>query len=268
MKIHPYLLILFLSTNAAYGQSDTLYVNDTHMLSLIFPKPISRAVTGHSNYTLGYNQETPERVGLLQGNSGADSNLLVLTQDGLAYSYYLVYRKQFKESHRVVVINEAIGNVLPKKHLDDMAQKEKGRSRSVPLSDSLQYRKASRYFLEHNSKVLKSKRKNGIILRLWEMCYFGKETYVVLEIENKSKIGFEVNYIQIFKEQGSGSKKSSYQKILLNTLYGHRIPTMVPAAKKQKFVYVVPKVTLGSRENLLVELREKRGDREMVVRSN
>jgi hypothetical protein len=124
MKLVQYLPVLFLSTIAAYGQSDTLYVNDTHMLSLIFPKPISRAVTGHSNYTLGYNQETPERVGLLQGNQGDDSNLLVVTEDGLAYSYYLVYRKQFKESHRFVSTSQAIGNILPKKPLERMAQKE------------------------------------------------------------------------------------------------------------------------------------------------
>jgi len=268
MKMLQYVPLLFLSIATANAQADTLYVNDTHILSLIFPEPILRAITGHSNYRLGYNQETPERVGLLQGNPGADSNLLVLTQDGLAYSYYLVYRKQFKESHRFVVINEAIGNVLPKKHLDDMVQKEKGRSRSVPLSDSLQYRKASRYFLERNTTVMKAKRKDGIILRLIDVAYFGRETYLVLAIENRSNIDFEVDFVQLFKVHGNPRKKSSYQKRSLEPLYSYEKPSIIKMGKVERFVYVVPKFTLSGNERLLIELQEKRGSRKLVLKGN
>lgn len=267
MKILQLICIFVLSITALWAQRDTLLVNDTHIVSLLFPEPITNAITGHSKYTFGYNTDTPERLGILQGHPGTDSNLLVLTSDGLAYSFYLTYRKQLRISHRFIDKNDAIGNVLIKKRLDSLGQQEKSWSQIIVQSDTVQYRKASHYFLERSSKVLKSKRKNGIVLRLCEVGYFGKETYVVLEIENKSKIDFEVKYVQIFKEQGSGSKKSSYQKLSLDTLYRQGMPSIVPAAKKQRFVCVIPKVTLGSRENLLVELREKRGNRELVVRS-
>ena len=266
MKMHPYLPILFLSLATVYGQTDTLYVNDTHVLSLIFPKPISRAVTGHSNYTLGYNKETPERVGLLQGNRGDDSNLLVVTEDGLAYSYYLVYRKQLKESHRFVAINEAIGNVLPKKHLDDMAQKKRRRFQTVTPSDSLQYRKASRYFMERNTTVMKAKRKDGIILRLRDVAYFGRETYIVLEAENRSDIDFEVDFVQLFKVHGNPRKKSSYQKLSMEPLYSYKGPYMVKIGTVERFVYVIPKFTLTGKERLMVELQEKSGSRKLVLK--
>lgn len=266
MKLVQYLPVLFLSTIVAYGQSDTLYVNDTHMLSLIFPKPISRAVTGYSNYTLGYNQETPERVGLLQGNQGDDSNLLVVTEDGLAYSYYLVYRKQFKESHRFVNTSQAIGNVLPKKPLDGMVQKEKRGSLIDPTSDSLQYRKASQYFLERNNTILKAQRKNRMILRLCDVSYFGKETYIVLEIENRSDIDFEVDFVQLFRAHGNPRRKSSYQKLTLEPLYIHKKPSIVKVGTVERFIYVVPKFTLTGKERLMIELQEKSGSRKLVLK--
>ena len=267
MKTLQRISIFVWSITALQAQTDTLIVNETHLFSLLFPEPITNAVTGHSNYTFGYNTDTPGRLGLLQGHAGTDSNLLVLTSDGLAYSFYLTYRKQLGKSHRFIDKNDAIGNVLIKKRLDSLGQQEKSRLQAIVQSDTVQYRKASHYFLERSSKVLKSKRKNGIILRLCEVGYCGKETYLVLEIENKSKIDFDVDYIQIFKEQGSGSKKSSYQKLLSDTLYRYRMPSRVPTAYKQRFVCVIPKVTLGSRENLLVELREKQGNRQVVIRS-
>ena len=266
MKMYPYLLILFLSTIAAYGQSDTLYVNDTHMLSLIFPKPISRAVTGHSNYTLGYNQETPERMGILQGNRGVDSNLLVVTEDGLAYSFYLVYRKQLEESHRFVNTSQAIGNILPKKPLEGMAQKEKRGSLIDSMSDSLQYCKASQYFSERNTTVLKAQRKDGMVLRLCDVSYFGKETYIVIEIENRSDIDFEVDFVQLFRVHGNTRKKSSYQKLSLEPIYRYKKPSIVKVGNVERFVYVVPKFTLSGKQRLLIELQENRGSRKLMLK--
>jgi hypothetical protein len=266
MKLVQYLPVLFLSTIAAYGQSDTLYVNDTHMLSLIFPKPISRAVTGHSNYTLGYNQETPERMGLLQGNRGDDSNLLVVTEDGLAYSYYLVYRKQLEESHRFINKSEGIGNVLLENRKDDMAQKKIRRFQIFTPSDSLQFRRASRYFMERNTTVMKAKRKDGMVLRLRDVAYFGKETYIVLEAENRSNIDFEVDFIQLFKVHGNPRKKSSYQKLSLEPLYSYKRPCIVKLGHMERFVYVVPKFTLSGKERLMVVLQEKNGSRKLILK--
>lgn len=270
MKTNQLLLVFLMSITMSYAQLDTLYVNNTHVLPLIFPEPISRAVTGNFNYTLGYNRGTPERVGLLQGNQGDDSNLLVVTEDGLAYSYYLIYRKQLEESHRFVAINEAIGNVLPKKRLEEMAQKEKGKGRSpgFPLSDSLQYRKASHYFLEQNTTVLKAKRRDGMVLRLCDVAYFGRETYIVLEIENKSNIDFEVDFVELFKVHGNPRKKSSYQKLSLEPIYSYKKPSIVKVGHVERFVFVQPKFTLSGKESLWVELQEKRGSRKLVLKGS
>ena len=155
--MRPFHVFIFslLSHLTLLAQSDTLYVNDTHTLALVFPNPIARAVTGHPNYTFGYDTTSPGRLGLLQGHPGTDSNLLVLTDDGLAYSFYLVYRKQLQEGHRFVNVDKSIGNVRPEKWLDSLVPKKKNLSNTSPESDSLQYQKASTYFLERAQTVLR-----------------------------------------------------------------------------------------------------------------
>ncbi|RYC50406.1 DUF4138 domain-containing protein [Flagellimonas olearia] len=251
-------LLIYVTT---YAQVDTLYVNDTHNLALIFPEPIARAVTGHPNYSFDYDTTAPGRLGLLQGHRGMDSNLLVLTDDGLAYSFALAYRKKLQEGHRFVKVGESIGTIAPEKPMDSLVQNP------VPSlgSDTLKYQKASMYFLEKAQTVLRSKRKDGIILRLRDVAYYGRETYLVLEIENRSAIDFELDFVQLFKAHGNPRKKSSYQKLPLEPVYKHRMPTIVKIGQKQRFVYVVPKFTLGDREKLLVELREKHGSRRVTM---
>lgn len=264
--MRPFHLFIFslLCHSTLQAQVDTLYLNDTHTLALIFPSPIVRAVTGHPNYQFGYDAKTAGSLGLIQGHPGTDSNLLVLTQDGLAYSFYLTYRKQFMESHRFLNLDKSIGNVLPGKPMDSLIKYPKP---SLEV-DSLQYRKASNFFLKRNSSVLKSKRRDGIILRLWDLAYYGQETYMVLEIENRSPIDFEVDFLQVFKAHGNPHKKSSYQKLEMEPIYRHQIPSLIRVGEKQGFVYVAPKFTLGNREKLVVELLEKRGSRRLVLKQH
>ncbi|NDV43122.1 DUF4138 domain-containing protein [Flagellimonas sediminis] len=263
MRTFHLFIFSLLSHLMLLAQSDTLHVNDTHTLALVFPDPITRAITGHPNYTFGYDTDSPRRLGLLQGHPGTDSNLLVLTDDGLAYSFYLVYSKKLQEGYWFVNVNKSIGNVGPDGLLDTLGKGIDYSTQPALKSDSIQYRKASTYYLEKNNIVLKSKRRDGIILRLRDMAYYGRETYIVMEIENRSTIDFEVDFVQVFKAHGNPRKKSSYQKLGMEPVYRYRMPTTVKVGQKQRFVFVVPKFTLGGAEELLLELNERNGNRKI-----
>ncbi|MCR9226628.1 MAG: conjugative transposon protein TraN [Flavobacteriaceae bacterium] len=252
---------LLLCIQSLSAQTDTLYINETHTLALVFPEPITRAVTGHPNYQFGYDTVSPGRLGLLQGHPGTASNLLVLTDDSRAYSFALVYRKRLQEGHRFVKEGESIGSVGTEIWLDPLGQGKNHSTKTSLQSNSIQYRKASTYFLEKSRIVLRSKCRDGIILRLQDMAYYGTETYLIMEIENRSDIDFEVDFVQLFIVHGNPRKRSSYQKLGMEPVYRHQMPLMVKTGHKQRFVYVVPKFTLGHKEKLLVELREKRGSR-------
>ena len=263
MYISLYFLLL-----GHYGmsQKDTLYVNDTHNLMLVFPKPIQQAVTGHPNYSFGHEGNSGMRLGLIQGHPGPDSNLLVLTSEGQAYSFYLEYREQLATSHRFVQVGESIGNISTQAVMDPGPEAKKETTSSFSKMDSIHFGKACACFLKKsNGSSLKSKRKDGVILRLKAIRYFGKEVYLVMELENRSKIDFEVDFVEVFKEQGNPGRKSSYQKTKMDPLFLYQMPIVVPIGQKKRFVHVLPKFTLGDNEKVLVELREKGGGRRLVL---
>src|SRR5690606_6162455 len=168
----------------ALAQGDTLYVNDTHNLILVFPRPIQRAVTGHPNYSFGFARDTGMRLGLLQGHPGPDSNLLVLTSDGNAYAYYLEYREALVGGHRFIAVENSLGNVSAERALDPVPLGTKARRVSLSQGDSIQFAKGCAFILEQLGKAsLKSKRRDGLALRLKAMDDYGRETELALEVD-------------------------------------------------------------------------------------
>ncbi len=139
--------------------------------------------------------------------------------------------------------------------------------------DSLQnrngyFQKFGTYHLKRNQNSLKKKRKNGIILQLKDLIYDQSEVYALFEIKNRSGIDFEVDYLKIFKENGNNRRKASYQKLLLLPLYQHNFPSMVKDGQASTFTVVLPKFTLGDSERILVELKERNGNRVIILKSN
>lgn len=259
------ILFLGLLSNSMNAQLDTLLANASHNLALFFPSPIRQAVTGAGNFTFSYNREEAQYFGLLQANPGTDSNLLVLTQDGQAYSYALKYRSEISRTHRFITMGESIGTETPQKETEPRDVPEelhKVMEQDNPHRNRMEYfKKFSAYHSEHNKNSLKSKRKDGMILRLKDLVYDRTEVYAVMEIENRSKIDLELDYLEIFKVNGNKRRKSSYQKVAMLPIYEHKFPRMVKVGENKMFVYVLPKFTLGDAEKLLFSFREKWGSR-------
>ena len=259
-----FLYAIFVCSFTLGQAQDTLYANDTHIVTLFFPSPIRQAVTGAEHFTFSYNRESGQHFGLLQANKGNDSNLLVLTEDGRVYTYGLAYSKHLLKTYRFVPIGESIGKetqTMPIKLTID----------SVPIPKPIEsiktdpliepWEKGSEYVLDRKNPILKTKRKGGMVLRLKELFYHKNEVYVELAIQNRSAIDFEVDVLEIYRVNGKKGKRSSHQKVQLDPVYEHDQPSIIRPGHRHGFVYVLPKFTLGDTEKLLIELHEKKGNR-------
>ena len=82
----------------------------------------------------------------------------------------------------------------------------------------------SSHQLKHNKNLLKTRRKQGIIIRLKDLKYDRTEVYALIEIKNRSGIDFEVDYLKVFKVHGNNRRKSSFQKIPLAIVYKENFP--------------------------------------------
>lgn len=259
--------MLFLGAINAQGLK-TIYTNENNAVALFFPDEIQQAVVGSPNFTFSYNKENPQHVGLLQGIKGTESNLLVITSSDEVFSYILKYRKSLDTLTHFVAKQERIGlekpvsisvseNVVSAK-TDALFTK----SSKVGINYRVKYfEKFSNYHLEHNRNSQEKNRKQGVVLHLKDLVYDRTELYAIVEIKNRSKIDFEIDYLKIFKINGNKRKKSSYQKIEMKPIYRHHMPEIIRVGESLDFVLTVPKFTFGDKEKLLLELKEYRGNR-------
>ena len=270
MKTLFFIAMIIVFSNTTLAQ-ETLYANDSHTMTLFFPSPIRQAVTGAEHFTFSYDRETAQYFGLLQGNEGTDSNLLVITQDGRAYAYDLEYRKLLAETFRFVDTFESIGReteTVPKQEsLDSIPIPELMDIPNIDPREEL-WKKGAEYILERKTKGLRTKRKDGLVLLLKELFYHGNEVYMEIEIRNRSTINFEVDVLEVYTVHGKKGRRSSHQKVLMEPLLEYDAPKFVRVGQGHRFVIVLPKFTLGDSESLLLELQEKNGSRIIRLRYN
>lgn len=241
---------------------DTLYANEKKNVALFFPKAIRQGTTGASHFVFTYNREKKQFFGLLQAQPGEESNLLVVTDDGKVYSYILKYAKKLPKLNYFIPKAECIGVEIPVKPIPKPSQRElDSTARRLTY-----FKRFGDYLLKSKPKHSKTKRKRGIKLQLRRIAYNGSETYLVMEIANNSGIAFEIDFLSVYRVSGNKKRKSSFQKLKMKPIYQYKMPTKVYNSQSFRFVYVVLKFVLGSKERLQVELSEKHGNRKLNLK--
>lgn len=251
-------------TQSITAQTDTLLVNSTHTMVLFFPSPISWAITGTENFTFSFNTDSANSLGILQATPGPESNLLVLTEDGKSYMFELQYVPHLLKTYCFIKPEEGLDNHLTYSGIRDSTTDVES-SYPQAKSDSIDYKKGSTFILARTMTVLKTKRKYDVALRLLDLAYYGREVYLTCEIENQSEIDYELDDLKVYKTTGSPGKKSSYQKLELLPRFIHPQPILIRPSFSAKFVIVLPKFTLGRKEKLLLEVKEKHGSRSLSL---
>ncbi|WP_335965529.1 DUF4138 domain-containing protein [Galbibacter sp. PAP.153] len=255
------LSLIFSISISAQQHLDTIYANDQKNVALFFPNPIRQGITGASHFVFTYNREKEQYFGLLQAKPGMESNLLTVTSDGSVYSYILKYSEKLPKLNYFINKNESIGKELP--------EKIKQKPTNAPLNDYANrithFQKFSEYLLKSNFERLETKRKKGIKVQLQKMAYDASEVYLVIEVKNKSGINFEIDYLNVYRTNGNKKRKASYQRLHQKVIYKHKMPYSIIDGKSQCFVYVIPKFVLGSNEKLMLELKELKGSRKVVL---
>ena len=262
-----YIIIVFITLSnyiIAQNSLDTIYANENKNVALFFPEAIRQGITGANNFVFTYNREKEQYFGLLQATPGTESNLLTVTKGGQIYSYILKYREQLSKLNYFITSKESIGNENPKDvEKTPIVQPQNIYENKVPY-----YQKFSEYLLNSEYKAVATKRKKGIKLQLQKITYNASEVYLVIQIKNTSDIDFEIDYLSVYRTNGNRKRKASYQSLAQNVIYKYKMAYKVKTGQENRFVYVLPKFVLGDDEKLLVELKEMKGSRKLVLRCN
>ncbi|MDO6759158.1 DUF4138 domain-containing protein [Tamlana sp. 2_MG-2023] len=257
-----FMLMALASTAQDAHVLDTILVNDKMNVSLFFPDYIRQGITGSKDFVFTYNREKKQYFGLLQARPGQKSNLLAVTGDGQVYSYILKYSDTITKLNYFISKSESIGHEVAK--LSQVALK--GTDDSLNIKQYSYSDEFSRYLLKKDYRVEKSKRNKGVVLKLLETRHHKDLVYLVLELKNKSKVDFELEYLKFYKVLSTNKRKASYQKLKLNLINTYNYPSNVKKEDSESFVVVLPKFSLGDNQCLQLELAEKRGSRIIILK--
>ena len=266
MKIHIIISVLIISAFAKAQTPqiiDTIYANDTKNVALFFPEPIRQGVTGADNFVFTYNRENEQYFGLLQAKPGKESNLLVINRNGSIFSYIVRYKSQLTKLNYFVPKASSIGNERPAVNDTTLVTK---------MEDSVDnrtfyYTKFSSYLLDKRQRIgTTQKRNEGIVLSVNNIVFDKEELYFVIQIENKSTLDYDLNFLNFSVETRKKGKKKSLQKLFQEPIFKHNLPQRITDGEVVKLVYVMPKFSISNDRRLVVELNEKNGERDLKLK--
>ncbi|WP_431129516.1 DUF4138 domain-containing protein [Flagellimonas flava] len=243
---------------------DTIYANSTMTMALFFPSDIKQGITGSEHFVFTYNREKEQNLGLLKAVKGEPSNLLVITTDGKVYSYILKYAEHLENPNRFISVQESIGDAKREARGDILEVDDMDVNISVNANPELLHRSCESLLKLPEEKHIR-KKEAGIVLSLKNLKYHGDNVFLQFEIENKSGVRFDFDYLKIFKVNGNQKRNASYQELPLEPVYVHNKPSQILPNTKAKMVYVVPKFAIAKNEKIAAQLQELGTTRKVVL---
>lgn len=261
--ISIFLFGTVLSTAQTPFSLDTIYANDQKNVALFFPEPIRQGITGSENFVFTYNRDKGQFFGLLQAKPGKESNLLVMGKNGSVFSYIVKYRKKLDRLNYFIPKSKSIGNERPIA-LDSTT--------IVKCEDTIDnrtyyYNKFCSYLVGRKQRIGRKKKRNeGIVLSVENIVFDKEELYFVIQVENKSSLDYDLNFLKLSIETRKKGKKKSLQRLYQEPVFKYNLPVKVKENETVKLVYVLPKFSISNDRRAVLELNEKNGERNLKLR--
>ncbi|WP_421805757.1 DUF4138 domain-containing protein [Flagellimonas sp.] len=287
MKTSSLILFCLLSLNL-FAQDEPMVLEATtdKNVFLYFPSPIEKAITGNSNFQFGYNTQTAEKFGVLKAmNNSGESTLHIITADQTVYSFLVKYAAQLKQYDYFFDGSESVGNIN-KQHASNAAPLvEEATANPFPASPNAKKITEEDYYdaksndnqgdLDFCKSLLNAKNeyknifrtKSNILLKLSNVAYRNDKSFLVVTIENKSTVDYDLNFIQFNKIAKKASKKSNYQAIEIKPLLDSSFNTFerIPALSSHTAVYVFDKLSIDRNKLINIEINELQGERNLQL---
>lgn len=275
VRAKPYLLPI---DRAAVKGSYPLGISDRKTTHIIFPAKIKEFDAG-TDYVLAQIPETvtnvlrvkanPKATAFCQADSGRETNMTVITEDGGFFSFLIRYQ----EEPEILNINMA-NNVTA----DDYTSRSLGINRATAItfaqasSTTGGLPMAESDLLNHCERVLERKpfvRNIGAssmrLTHLLTGLYAAdKVLYLQFSLRNDSQLDYEVDFVKFYVRDKEKLKRMAAQEVELTPYGRYPIESKLLRAKtEQTVVYALPMTTLTEDKVLDIELYERQGGRHL-----
>ena len=261
--ISIFLSFTVLTTAQTSFRLDTIYANDQKNVALFFPEPIRQGITGSENFVFTYNREKGQFFGLLQAKPGKESNLLVVGKNGAVFSYIVTYRKKLDRLNYFIPKSKSIGTEKPTA-LDSTTI---GKHKDTIDNSTYYYNKFCSYLIDRKQRIGRLKKRNqGIVLSIENIVFDKEELYFVIQIENKSSLDYDLNFLKLSVETRKKGKKKSLQRLHQEPVFKYNLPSKVKENEMTRLVYVLPKFSISNDRRVVLELNERNGERNLKLK--
>lgn len=180
------------------------------------------------------------------------------------------------ENQRQIATPEKLNNEMEKmdtiSHIKNSDKIVAGNSKDsatkeLYLSDPLEYYRLRCYYMQFDKPKISRyfSRLDNVFLWLKGVYYNEDELYFQYRIENKEGLDMDINFI---KHQIATNYKnsSSNQKLELKPVFVYKQPKTIAGKSENHFVVVFKKFALDEKKEVLVELDEESGNRNLSLR--
>ncbi|MDF0716574.1 DUF4138 domain-containing protein [Muricauda sp. 334s03] len=300
------LALMMMCKGTAQYCTDTLEVSKKYKTILIFPENISESIIGNdfgfiadlpkaagSKFhgrilKLYYDELAPEKENL--------TNHTVITESGNVYDFILKLKEKPKKFTWYIKPEKAITNIngnsksisldvadsgsetkikrieIPEEQLtistkDSATNSIDRATKELYEKDPMEYyRLRCNYIQFDKAKISRYfSRLDNVFLWLKGVYYNEDELYFQYRIENKEGLDLDINFI---KHQLATNYKnsSSNQKMPLEPVFVYKRPKTVSGKSENHFVIVFKKFALDEKKEVVVELDEESGNRNLSLK--
>ncbi|WP_121967253.1 conjugative transposon protein TraN [Myroides sp. N17-2] len=270
--IIKYLLLCLITVNTVTAQNSNQSINLStaailpHIVELtqnktthiMFPSSIEYVDLGSSEI-IANKVETTSNVLRLKTTKDdiTPTNFTVITNDGKYYNFNASYKEE------PVSLNYDLTKFENQNSKQQSEVLFKDLGKTAPSLADL-FMKA---IIKKNKKELNIKSKSyGVEARLKSIYTQDGKLYFHLSINNKSNLPYTIDYVSFKIKDRRTAKRTTIQEVSLKPIRNYTDSQIINSQSKQDNVFMLDQFTLSDKQILLIEINEKNGVRNQVLK--
>lgn len=190
------------------------------------------------------------------------TNMLVVTQDELVYSFRINYTDTLQRYVYIIHQEKAVNYDFQKIKTEEKIQ--------VEQKDSLNEQELVKFIEECKENLMRSEtaKKGKVRLRFKNIFIHNDDMYFLLEIENKSNVNYTIDFYNLYMKSNlkKALKGVTSQDIQMNFDFVGTKCSEVPAHQTRSVIMHKKKFTCEADKIGIFEIYEKEGGRHLKIR--
>lgn len=279
--MNKYLILLIFFSFSIKAQE--IKVNEKKHLTLIFETNIVSGIVSNNDYTFEYNENELDNMALIKANkyNAEETSLIVKTENGTIFNINVIYGKDQKN---IIKISDSLGvsskfeTSLSTKTNDKKEKKELIQTSikendymigNTVINDNVNNNFVCTECVSMIKKVKGIKRisdeKYNIDVKLYNIFYFQSKIYILINIDNNSKLNYNLNYIKSYVNTNNDNVSSSSQYLEINPVSIFNSNKTIFGDTDRSYLFVYDQFSIDDNKKLIFEINEKNGERNLFL---